>query len=70
MLLVLWNLSYIQTGVRTLRKDSPVVHMVDQAELGNGHWYTDAVIAIVLPDSRNWNFVESLSVITCFVNFS
>ena len=41
MLLVLWNLSYIQTGVRTLRKDSPVVHMADQAELGNGHWYTD-----------------------------
>ena len=34
MLLVLWNLSYIQTGVRTLRKDSPVVHMVDQGGIG------------------------------------
>ena len=38
------------------------------------NWVTDigilmAVIAIVLPDSRNWNFVEALSVITCFVKF-
>ena len=38
------------------------------------NWVTDigilmAVIAIVLPDSRNWNFIEALSVITCFVNY-